>query len=41
LYRVHQAASVKMQYAVIGVALLPLAVLIDTSTLPKTKLPST
>jgi FHS family L-fucose permease-like MFS transporter len=35
LYRVQQAASVKMPYAVIGVALLLLAILIGTSKLPK------
>src|SRR5271156_4982843 len=35
LYRVQQAASVKMPYAVIGVALLLLAVLIGFSKLPK------
>jgi len=35
LYRVQQAASVKMPYAVIGVALLLLAVLIGTSKLPR------
>jgi FHS family L-fucose permease-like MFS transporter len=34
LYRVHEAASVKMPYAVIGAALLLLAVLIGTSKLP-------
>jgi MFS transporter, FHS family, L-fucose permease len=34
LYRVHQAASVKMPYTVIGIALLLLAVLIATSRLP-------
>jgi FHS family L-fucose permease-like MFS transporter len=34
-YRVHQAASVKMPYAVIGFALLLLAILIGTSKLPK------
>ncbi len=34
-YRVHQAASVKMPYTVIGVALLLLAVLIGTFKLPK------
>ena len=34
LYRVQQAASVKMPYTVIGVALLLLAVLIGTSKLP-------
>jgi MFS transporter, FHS family, L-fucose permease len=34
LYRVQQAASVKMPYAVIGIALLLLAVLIATSKLP-------
>src|SRR5271155_3300182 len=34
-YRVQQAASVKMPYAVIGLALLLLAVLIGTSKLPK------
>ncbi len=34
-YRVQQAASVKMPYAVIGFALLLLAVLIGTSKLPK------
>ncbi len=34
LYRVHEAASVKMPYAVIGCALLLLAVLIGTSKLP-------
>jgi FHS family L-fucose permease-like MFS transporter len=35
LYRVQQAASVKMPYAVIGAALLLLAVLIGTSKLPE------
>src|SRR5216684_226030 len=35
LYRVQEAASVKMPYTVIGVALLLLAVLIGTSKLPK------
>src|SRR5580704_12260520 len=35
LYRVHQAASVKMPYIAIGVALLLLAVLIGTFKLPK------
>jgi FHS family L-fucose permease-like MFS transporter len=35
LYRVQQAASVKMPYVVIGVALVLLAVLIATSKLPK------
>src|SRR6201987_3245298 len=35
LYRVQQAASVKMPYMVIGVALLLLAVLIGLSRLPK------
>jgi FHS family L-fucose permease-like MFS transporter len=35
LYRVQQAASVKMPYTVIGVALLLLAILIGTSKLPK------
>src|ERR1700675_2963756 len=35
LYRVQEAASVKMPYAVIGVALLLLAVLIGASNLPK------
>jgi len=35
LYRVQEAASVKMPYAVIGVALLLLAVLIGVSKLPK------
>jgi FHS family L-fucose permease-like MFS transporter len=34
-YRVHEAASVKMPYAVIGVALVLLAVLIGASKLPK------
>jgi FHS family L-fucose permease-like MFS transporter len=34
-YRVQQAASVKMPYTVIGVALLLLAILIGTSKLPK------
>src|SRR5262249_25988608 len=34
LYRVQQAASVKMPYTVIGIALLLLAVLIATSKLP-------
>src|SRR6266404_2683827 len=34
LYRVHEAASVKLPYAVIGCALLLLAVLIGTSKLP-------
>src|SRR5580692_2704122 len=34
-YRVHQAASVKLPYVVIGVALLLLAVLIGISRLPK------
>src|SRR5258708_20715351 len=34
LYRVHEAASVKMPYTVIGCALLLLAVLIGTSKLP-------
>jgi MFS transporter, FHS family, L-fucose permease len=34
LYRVQQAASVKMPYTVIGIALLLLAVLIGTSKLP-------
>jgi len=34
LYRVQQAASVKMPYTVIGIALLLLAVLITTSKLP-------
>jgi FHS family L-fucose permease-like MFS transporter len=34
LYRVHEAASVKMPYTVIGVALLLLAILIGTSKLP-------
>jgi len=35
LYRVHEADSVKMPYAVIAVALVLLAVLIGTSKLPK------
>jgi len=35
LYRVQQAASVKIPYTVIGVALLLLAVLIETSKLPR------
>jgi FHS family L-fucose permease-like MFS transporter len=35
LYRVHEAASVKMPYTVIGIALLLLAVLIGASKLPK------
>jgi FHS family L-fucose permease-like MFS transporter len=35
LYRVQQAASVKMPYTVIGIALLLLAILIGTSKLPK------
>jgi MFS transporter, FHS family, L-fucose permease len=35
LYRVHEAASVKMPYAVIGFSLLLLAVLIGFSELPK------
>jgi MFS transporter, FHS family, L-fucose permease len=34
-YRVHEAASVKMPYAVIGIALLLLAILIGASRLPK------
>src|ERR1700730_5953229 len=34
-YRVHEAASVKMPYTVIGIALLLLAVLIGISRLPK------
>lgn len=34
LYRVHESASVKMPYGVIGAALLLLAVLIGTSRLP-------
>src|SRR5258708_15997666 len=34
LYRVHEAASVKMPYAVIGAALLLLAILIGASKLP-------
>src|SRR5581483_9835605 len=34
-YRVHQAASVKLPYTVIGIALLLLAVLIGLSKLPK------
>ena len=38
LYRVQQAASVKMPYTVIGVALLLLAVLIGFSKLPKLNL---
>jgi FHS family L-fucose permease-like MFS transporter len=37
LYRVHEAASVKMPYAVIGAALLLLALLIGTSKLPTIK----
>jgi len=39
-YRVQQAASVKMPYTVIGVALVLLAFLIGTVKLPKSKLPS-
>lgn len=35
LYRLQQAASVKMPYTVIGVALLPLALLIGLSKLPQ------
>ena len=35
IYRVQQAASVKMPYTVIGIALLLLAVLIGFSKLPK------
>ena len=35
MYRVQQAASVKMPYTVIGIALLLLAVLIGISKLPK------
>jgi FHS family L-fucose permease-like MFS transporter len=35
VYRIQQAASVKMPYTVIGIALLLLAVLIGTSKLPK------
>src|SRR6266446_1368648 len=35
LYRVQEAASVKMPYAVIGVALLLLAIMIGASKLPK------
>ena len=38
LYRVQQAASVKMPYTVIGIALLLLAVLIGFSKLPKLNL---
>lgn len=38
-YRVHEAASVKMPYAVIGIALVLLAVLIGTSGLPKIDAP--
>ncbi|MGA2357331.1 MAG: sugar MFS transporter [Terriglobales bacterium] len=34
-YRVHEAASVKMPYAVIGIALVLLAILIGTFSLPK------
>ena len=34
-YRVHEAASVKMPYTVIGAALILLAILIGTSRLPK------
>jgi FHS family L-fucose permease-like MFS transporter len=34
-YRVHEAASVKMPYAVIGIALVLLAILIGTFRLPK------
>jgi len=34
-YRVHQAASVRIPYAVIGVALVLLAILIGTSKLPR------
>jgi len=40
-YRVHEAASVKMPYALIGAALLLLAVLIGTSKLPAIQTTST